>query len=134
MKQTVIMLFILLTLTLSLTLNVIPRSTKIRHAASKKVKQQTAPTDANRGVMMAMSPPDLKLPSEIRAVVGQETTFKINAKTTDGAQVMLQSGKVRNGRLSALQDGASVYSFTPDENQVGTTYIIFTAKNEFGLA
>jgi hypothetical protein len=128
------MLFIILSLTLSLTFNVIPRSTKIRHAASKKVKQQAPASDSTRGVMIALSPPELSLPSEVTAVVGQETTFKVTAKTSDSEQITLQSGRVRNGRLSGLQDGTAVYSFTPNADQVGSTFIIFTAKNEHGLA
>ena len=128
------MLFILLTLTLSLTFNAIPRSTKIRHVAAKKTKRQTPAAESNRGVMIALVPPELRLPSEVRAVVGQEIKFNVKAKASDNEQLVLQSGKVRNGRLSNLQDGAAIYSFTPDATQVGTTFIIFTAKNEHGLA
>src|SRR5205809_862295 len=99
MKRTTIMLFILLTLTLSLTFNAIPRSTKIRHVAAKKTKRQTPAAESNRGVMIALVPPDLSLPSEVRAIVGQEVKFNVKAKASDNEQLVLQSGKVRNGRL-----------------------------------
>src|SRR5581483_148225 len=133
-RTTVIMPIILLAIILSLTFSVIPRSPKTRHTRARKVRREKVLTEAERGVMMALSPPELSLPLNVNAVAGQEVTFTVAARGKGNEAIELQAGNVRNGHLSELHDGMATYSFTPDESQVGAAFVIFTAKDEHGLA